>query len=90
MAWLAGGAGPKNSGTGGAASARASANSVAVLSAGPWRLARWNSARQATSSTAAGTSAETWRGVHSSPPFSGAGGSRPGAESPADPGSAGQ
>ena len=87
---LTGVAGETSSGTGGAASARASANAAAVLSAGPWRLACWNSARQVTSSTPAGTSADTWRGVHSVPPFSGAGGSSPGAEPAADPGSAGQ
>ena len=54
MAWVENG-----NGTGGAALARASAKVVAVLSAGPCRFGRWNSARQVTSSTPAGTPADT-------------------------------
>ena len=77
------------SGIGGAALVRASANIAAVLSAGPWRFGCWNSARQVTSSMPAGTPADTWRGVHGPPSFSGAGGSSPGAD-PADPWSPGQ
>ena len=76
-------------GIGGAALVRASANVAAVLSAGPCRFGRWNSARQVTSSMPAGTPADTWRGVHGSPSFSGAGGSSPGAD-PAYPRSPGQ
>ena len=77
-------------GTGGAALARASANVAAVLSAGPCRFGFWNSARQVTSSTPAGTPADTWRGVHRPEPFSGAGGSSPGADRGGRPGWPGQ
>ncbi len=74
-------------GTGGAAgggasgagitSASASANSAGVVSGGPRRRSRWNSAWVVTSSMEAGTPAHTWRGLHGLPSASGAGGSVP-------------
>jgi hypothetical protein len=76
------GAGGSAIGTGGATLARASANIAGVLSAGPCRLGRWNSAWQVTASMPAGTPADTWRGVHRAPSVSGAGGSSPGPDPP--------
>ena len=73
-------------GAGGATLARASANFAGVLSAGPWRLGRWNSAWQVTASMFVGTSADTWCGVHGIPSACGAGGSTTEAWSDSGPG----
>ena len=74
--WLAR-PGSNGSGIGGATLARASANIAGVLSAGPCRFGRWNSARQVTSSMSAGTPA-TPAAACTARPFSGAGGSSAG------------